>query len=399
MKLTYSSSKLIKTACFLSVFCFFLSGISKFLIRPKEKLIKVLGTPYQTQRFDNFKGLSDHMTILQTITTNYSISEDSTLDFIGCCLERQILTKKLFETSNITHQIILSNIQNVFVTNKCDVYFNHVIYQFCRVYYESLMEIPYIPSNITYLDHVLHVYMTWPFSFGKFLFNTLSILSLYPSDILKKSKIILYEVNPYINESLSTFGISPDQYIVTTHAEEIFYAHNLYSIANHHCNHVNPVSFQKLREHFVRVYDLDKTPPKHFAMMTRLGKSNELMNYQDVLEVIKGNYSEIDWIIDQELNSVKETVLFYNSLKLLFTCTSSDIALSLLMQKATVVCEIHGAFFEPLFLHVSAYVGHHHIIARIPNMPNRKKKPYELPLETAINMIRQALEYLDENGE
>lgn len=59
-----------------------------------------------------------------------------------------------------------------------------------------------------------------------------------------------------------------------------------------------------------------------------------------------------------------------------------------MMQPRTVFCEIQGNFFDPLALHVSAYLGHHHILARIPNI---MLDEYEFLIWTHMNYHFQLL--------
>ncbi|OHS94909.1 hypothetical protein TRFO_10859 [Tritrichomonas foetus] len=384
---------------FLTNFLFFsfsIAGLFYFLGICETYNIQMLTIPYNFQRFDNFKAL-DHLKLLKSENISFTFPKESTVDMVGCCLERQTLVSYLFEQKEMTDQFQYSEIHDTFVTNKCDVYFNNSLFQFCRVYYTSLIEFPYVAGNITYLNNVIHVYMQWPFHVGDFVFITLTAICMFPQEILDKSSIILYETNPIVLDALASFNINEDRIIVTTHAEEIFYVHHLYSITPHHCNSLRPVSFQKLRDHFIKYYNLDKNPPKNFVLLSRTGKTNELMNSKDILQTFNEAHPEINWLIDNEPKEFKNLVPYYNNILCLFTCTSSSIALSMFMQKDSVVCEIHGQFFEPLYLHSSAYLGHHHILARIPGMSKTAEDPYELPLDTAAKMLELALNYINGN--
>ena len=151
-----------------------------------------------------------------------------------------------------------------------------------------------------------------------------------------------------------------------------------------------------MRAHFVKYFNLDQNPPSKYVLITLKDKPNELTNYESVLEAFSSKYPEIKWIVDGEPENLSSLFQFYNEIKLFFSCTSNNTVLTFIMQPNTVFCEIQGNFFDPLALHISAYLGHHHILARIPGMMlDDNKDPYELPLATALGMLKLALKYLN----
>ncbi|KAK8860271.1 hypothetical protein M9Y10_011936 [Tritrichomonas musculus] len=359
--------------------------------------VTILSKEYRNERFGDFKYLRTIKT-LQTFDDRYALHEDSTINFVGCCLERQTLVFHLFEQKQVENHFQIAEVNEVFLTGECDVFYNDTLFQFCRLFYNNLQVTPFIPGNITYMDNVLHVYMSNPFQFGTFLFETLSVISLFPQEIIHKCTVILYETNFFILDSLASFGIFEDHIHVKESDEEIYFVHNLYTILPHPNNILNPAAFETMRSYFVRLFELDQKPPTKFAMMTLKGQLNELMNYEAVLNTFNKKHPEIEWIVDGEPDNFRSLLPFYNDIKLFFSCTNKNSILTFMMQKGTVYCEIQGNFFDPLALHVSAYLGHHHIISRIPGMKiPPDEDPYELPLSTASEMLKIALRFLNDS--
>lgn len=354
----------------------------------------ILSKEYRNVRFGDFKHIHK-IKILQTFDNCYSLHGDGTINFVGCCLERQTLVFHLFEQKRIDNHFQIAEVNEVFLTGECDVFYNDTIYQFCRLFINKQQVTSFIPGNVTYINDVLHVYMSSPFQFGKFLFETLSSISLFPQEIINKCTVIISETNFLILDSLASFGIFEDHIHLKEHNEEIYFVHHLYTILPHPNIILNPIAFITMRSHFVRFFKLDQKSPSKFVMTTLKGQINELMNYESVLSTFNKKYPEILWIVDGEPDDFKSLLLFYNDIKIFFSCTNKNSILTFIMQIGTVYCEIQGNFFDPLALHISAYLGHHHIISRIPAMkipPDHDS--YELPLSTALEMLEIALRHL-----
>ena len=353
---------------------------------------------YPHQDFDSYDSFHEGFQLLNSTELVFNVPNESTVDFVGCCLERQVLVSYLFDQKERTDKYQLIEMNNVYFSNKCDVFHHQTLVQFCRVFPEPFVEYQFNARNVSYIDNVLNVYMPYPFHIGEFFILTLSELSLFPKEIIEKSKIVSYSDSAIVTEALRSFGMGMDQIVLTSDQEEIFHVQNLYTISPHHCNTQTPLAIERLRNHFVKYYDLDKAPPTKFVFLSRKGKTNELMNYEELLSVFHKNYPNIEWNVDDIPDTLPEIIRYYNNILCLFSSTSSYIALSLLMQKGTVVCDVQGQFFEPLFLHASAFLGHHHILARIPNMKVIKDEDYKLSIYTALGMLKTALKYINQTS-
>ena len=196
-------------------------------------------------------------------------------------------------------------------------------------------------------DQVISLGNTRIFQFSHFFYDVLAPLSLFPIEVLQKSKILLYKGCKKYLFLLNIFDFNPENAILLE-PQEWIHCKNLYYPYDPlpHVSHYGQLMFalsNKLKKYF----NLDSIEPTKYMITNRSpNRRRHINNLFEVTEKIQEIFPQCKFEKIDDNETIEGSAKIWSAAKLVFAPTGSNCIKLLFMKKNTVLVVALAEFID-----------------------------------------------------
>ncbi|OHS98107.1 hypothetical protein TRFO_35525 [Tritrichomonas foetus] len=317
----------------------------------------------------------------------------STFDIVGPFLSMHEYHSYYFTHKEFTEKYSLLHLKNTYVLSQCIFYSKNTFYiprRACQNEFHPKFPLSVKVKNITGIT--ISICHAWSSKYAHMIFDVLPPLTLLPESVLTTSTFLVNESFPFVFDLLGCFQIQHSQ-ICEIGKETFFYCESIITLNPHPFYQIHGTLLTQLRDHFVKLFELDKTSAFRFVVFNRQ-KTRMIRNFGEMYYEILIRFPQFPWEMRKPLIGFKVSALFYNEIKFLLGPHGADFANTLFMQKNSIVCEMQADLFVSCYFYFSNFLGFHHVVMRIPHMGIQLLSQNLAPIPIIIEMIEKGLSYL-----
>ena len=277
---------------------------------------------------------------------------------------------KNFITETYIDDYTLVEMSFVGVTTESLIYFNNI---FFATQYRCQSHKPQIEVIDKMYDYIMAAGLSSSYTYGHWVLDIIAPLSLIPVQIRQKFHIFLKKKENFHGEIAEIVGIKKEN-IHELKMTECVVGKHVYQFNPICCNSYHIKAYIELRNIMYQYYSLDNRPKadKYVLFNRHKGGRRQILNIDSVLSQLHIS-CPAKWEICYPFETVKETALFFNSIKFAIGAAGSENANSLFMQNNAVYCEITTSLEFPWVAYHMAASKVHYFVYRDPTIPHFAK--------------------------
>lgn len=226
--------------------------------------------------------------------------------------------------------------------------------------------------------------------FGHWFLEVFPAYAIMPKDILQKSVVVVPFIRPHVIEGFKFLDI-PKEHIVEGD-NIVLHANNFYTMRYTFCGDLNKVLITKLRELFIKRFDLGKNPPTEYLTFNRPNMSRCMKNYDEVRNALKEKFPKIDWKDGIYHKTLAEQAAYFDKVKFVFVVHGSVLANIIFMQVDTAIVDLQMEQWLLSFLWLSTYTGKYMVVGRDPRISWRGLTPNVVDVSYVLELVEKAFQ-------
>jgi hypothetical protein len=226
--------------------------------------------------------------------------------------------------------------------------------------------------------------------FGHWFLEVFPAYAALPTDLLRKSVVVVPEPYHHVFDGFAYLGVRPNQIIAGVNIP--IFAKEFYTVDFIICGDLNKFLITKLRARFVESFNLCKEKPAKFLTFNRRNMSRSIGNYEELRTAIRERFPSIPWEDSLNLLTLKEQAVYFDKVKFLFGVHGSVLANIIFMQDDTAVLDLQMEQWLLSFLWLAAYTGKFMVVARDHRIGWRTLTPNIVDIELVLSMVKAGLE-------
>ena len=174
--------------------------------------------------------------------------------------------------------------------------------------------------------------------FSHWFYDVLAPLQLFPDEITKQCKIIVYPDSNNVHvETLLALNFLPEQLILINQNEYI-YAEKIYTAINPlpHDSHYG-LTMYKLSQKFRSFFNLTKIIPTKYCFSNRSGR-RQITNFNEIVEAARNKFTDYNISVVEDSKNISSIVKIWSKAKFMFMGTGSNFIKHLFMKEGSVLC-------------------------------------------------------------
>jgi hypothetical protein len=223
-------------------------------------------------------------------------------------------------------------------------------------------------------------------NFYHVMIDTISLLLLFPEDVLAKSVVVLSGVPRYVqdllNDTIHFCVIESGRYI---------YAANAYHISP--MDITFPLAIARLHELCVKRFALGQSPPTRYCLFNR-PQTRRLSNLKVVLKAFRQALPEYPWEIAAFVTSISRAAALFDSLRVFLAPQGAGTTNIIFMQRGTLLIDIESNLLGLCYLNMTRVLGIYCVFSRLPIMDHHSTISTAVPAEFISGLIRAAAQQL-----
>jgi hypothetical protein len=222
------------------------------------------------------------------------------------------------------------------------------------------------PHAITLCHDFMH-------NFYHVFIDIVSLLLLFPPDIIAKSVIVMLTIPKYVlelfNDTITVCVLQSGSYIF---AENAYYVDPI--------DIVIPLAITRLRVFSLRRFGLTERLPDKYCLINR-GKTRVLANIESVLAAFKKELPDYPWSIEVFRTSLRDSAVLFSSMRVFFAPHGAGTSNIVFMQKGTLWIDIESNRLGTYYLNMSLALGIHCVFTWLPAMVHESRVKTKVPEE------------------
>ena len=280
---------------------------------------------------------------------------------------------KTFITQTFIEDYVFVEMSFVGVTTESLIYFNNTFY---ATQFRCQSHVPDIKKLVGMYDYIMAAGLSSSYTYGHWVLDIIAPLSLIPVELRQKFHIFLKKQESFHSEIAEIVGINKE-HIHELNMSEFVVGKHVYQFNPICCNSYHLKAYIELRKIMFNYFKLNERSlqykaDKYVLFNRHKGSRREILNIDFVLEQLSIS-CPANWVICYPLDTVKETALFFNSIKFAIGASGSENTNALFMQNNNVYCEITTSLEFPWVVYHMAASNVHYFVYRDQTIPHFAK--------------------------
>ena len=291
-------------------------------------------------------------------------------------------------------QVLFTELHNTVFTTECvivkpDGY--HLFKESCHPRYWGEGQKYHYP-HITFQKYhsVICVGHQHTSDWGHWFLEVFPALLAIPKSIRITSNIAVPFKTDFIIDNLMAIDVDPRQIIEGDNMP--IFAEHFYTVLTTFCGDLNSFLLMNLRNHLVKLYDLDKVRPKRFVIINRPPGTRHIGNFRDLMDELRKQYPIYPWEEVTFYKDLKSQAIYFNQICFLFAVHGSILANELFMMPKTVCIELQMEKWLLSFIYLGPMTGKIVIEGRDCGISYKNERPNFVDKKYFMKLIKVGLE-------